>query len=207
MPTSLSSASSSTGQIYLEERNVAGGEEEKEWVFAPESDNVVILVPYQVKTQSAKRATNVLPKSNESVPRIGEPSFLSFNVRACGIRRPLHHHLLPGWNLGQLQALVFKLWDLLWVRKEGESKVERNWFSVSANGKNVPASSLATQSLSRGFCMRERGSSLLSYSIPRETSKPVAGSWSFAAPANDSLSSKVMTTQTRIIPNRIAFLR
>ena len=40
-----------TGQIYLEDQNVAGGEEEKEWVFAPESDNVVILVPliYQVK--------------------------------------------------------------------------------------------------------------------------------------------------------------
>ena len=37
--------------------------------------------------------------------------------------------------------------------------VERSWFSVSANGKNVPASSLATQSLSRGFCMRVRGSS------------------------------------------------
>ena len=37
---------------------MAGGEEEKEWVFASESDNVVILVPYQVKTQSAKRATS-----------------------------------------------------------------------------------------------------------------------------------------------------
>ena len=47
MPSSLCSASSVTGQIYLEERNVAGGEEEKEWVFAPESDNVVILVPYK----------------------------------------------------------------------------------------------------------------------------------------------------------------
>ena len=60
MPSSLSSASSAsvTGQIYLEEQNVAGCEEEKEWVFAPESDNVVILVPYQVKTQSAKRATS-----------------------------------------------------------------------------------------------------------------------------------------------------
>ena len=47
MPSSLCSASSVTGQIYLEERNVAGSEEEKEWVFAPESDNVVILVPYK----------------------------------------------------------------------------------------------------------------------------------------------------------------
>ena len=56
MPSSLSSASSVTGQIYPEEQNVAGCEEEKEWVFALESDNVVILVPYQVKTQSAKRA-------------------------------------------------------------------------------------------------------------------------------------------------------
>ena len=45
MPSSFSSASSVTGRIYLQERNVAGGEEEKEWVFAPESDNVVILVP------------------------------------------------------------------------------------------------------------------------------------------------------------------
>ena len=54
MPSSLSSASSVTGQIYPEEQNVAGCEEEKEWAFAPESDNVVILVPYQVKTQSAK---------------------------------------------------------------------------------------------------------------------------------------------------------
>ena len=70
MPSSLSSASSVTGQIYLEERNVAGGEDEKEWVFAPESDNVVILVPYQVKTQSAKTAATLcVPKSNESVPR------------------------------------------------------------------------------------------------------------------------------------------
>ena len=58
--SSLCAASSVTGQ--MEERNVAGGEEEKEWVFAPESDNVVILVPYQVKFQSAKRATSVLPK-------------------------------------------------------------------------------------------------------------------------------------------------
>ena len=90
------------------------------------------------------------------VPR---PSFLSFTIRACGIRRLLRHHLLPGWSLGQLQALIFHKWDLLWVRKEGESKVERSWFSVLANGKNVPASSLATQSLSRGFCMRVRGSS------------------------------------------------
>ena len=58
MPSSLCSASSVTGEICLEERNVAGGEEEKEWIFAPESDNVVILVPYQEKTQSAKRVTS-----------------------------------------------------------------------------------------------------------------------------------------------------
>ena len=60
MPSSprLSLASSVTGQIYPEEQNVAGCGEEKEWVFAPESDNVVILVPYQVKSQSAKRATS-----------------------------------------------------------------------------------------------------------------------------------------------------
>ena len=51
MPSSLSSTSSVTGQIYLEERNVAGGEGEKKMgictvhVFAPESDNVVFLVP------------------------------------------------------------------------------------------------------------------------------------------------------------------
>ena len=61
-----------TGQIYLEEQNVAGGEEEKEWVFAPESDNAVILVPYQAKWEESnecfKRAMN----------RCGEPSFLSF---------------------------------------------------------------------------------------------------------------------------------
>ena len=58
MPASPSSASSVTGQIYLEEQNVAGGEEKKEWVFAPEPDKSVILVPYQVKTQNAKRATS-----------------------------------------------------------------------------------------------------------------------------------------------------
>ena len=80
---SLCSASSVTGQIYLEEWNVAGGEEEKEWVFAPESDNVVILklVPYQVKTQSAKRATNVLPKSNESVRRAFFPELHHSSMR------------------------------------------------------------------------------------------------------------------------------
>ena len=74
---------------------------------------------------------------------------------------PYVYRQLPGWSPGQLQALIFYLWDLLWVRKEGESNVamERNWFSVSANGKNVPDSSLATQSLLRGFCMRVRGSS------------------------------------------------
>ena len=102
-------------------------------------------------------------ESNEcfqrAMNRCGEPSFLSFTIRAWGIQRLLCHHLLPGWSLGQLQPLIFYLWDLLWVRKEGESKVERNWFSVSANGKKVPASSLATQSLWRGFCMRVRGSS------------------------------------------------
>ena len=94
-------------------------------------------------------------ESNEcfqrAMNRCGVPPFLSFTIRACGIRRLLRHHLLPGWSLGQLQALIFHQWDLLWVRKEGESKVERSWFSVSANSKNVPASSLATQSLSRGF--------------------------------------------------------
>ena len=60
MPSSFCSACSVTGQIYLqlEERYVAGGEEEKEWIFALESDNVVILVPFQVKIQSAKRATS-----------------------------------------------------------------------------------------------------------------------------------------------------
>ena len=48
---------------------------------------------------------------------------------------------------------------MLWLWKEGESKVERNWFSVSANGKNVPASSLATQCLFARFCICVRGSS------------------------------------------------
>ena len=50
---------------------MAGGEEEKEWVFAPESEKVIILVPYQEKTQRKcrKKATSVLPKSNESVRR------------------------------------------------------------------------------------------------------------------------------------------
>ena len=82
MPSSLSSASSMTQcKIYLEKRNVAGGEEEKEWVFAPESDNVVILVPYQVKTQSAKRATSVLPKSNESVQRAFPPEIHHSSLR------------------------------------------------------------------------------------------------------------------------------
>ena len=57
MPSSLCSASSVTGQIYLEERNVEGGEEEKEWVFAPELCGHSCIVPYQVKTESAKRAT------------------------------------------------------------------------------------------------------------------------------------------------------
>ena len=161
MPSSLSSASSVTGQIYLEERNVASGEEEKEWAFAPESDNVVILVPYRdrVKTQSAKRATSVLPKSNESVRRAVFPELHHSSLRHPEAFASPPTSWLPGWSLGQLQALIFKFWDLLWVRKEGESKVERNWFSVSGNGKNVPASSLATQSLSRGFCVRVRGSS------------------------------------------------
>ena len=53
---------------------MAGGEEEKEWIFAPESDNVVILVPYQVKAQSAKRAT-----SKEQRIGCGEPSFLELH--------------------------------------------------------------------------------------------------------------------------------
>ena len=94
-------------------------------------------------------------ESNEcfqrAMNRCGVPSFLSFTIRACGIRRLLRHHLLPGWSLGQLQALIFHQWDLLWVRKEGESKVERSWFSVSANGKNVPASSLATRAFRAVF--------------------------------------------------------
>ena len=53
MQSSLCSASSVTGQIYLEERNAAGGEEEKEWVFAPESDNVVIRVPYNYRKRGS----------------------------------------------------------------------------------------------------------------------------------------------------------
>ena len=63
-----------TCQIYLEEQNLAGpgGEEEKEWVFVPESDNVVILVPYQVKTQSTKRATSASKEQS-----IGAESLLS----------------------------------------------------------------------------------------------------------------------------------
>ena len=70
MPSSLSSASSVTGQIYLEERNVAGGEEVKEWAFAPESDNVVILVPYQVKTH-VRREQRVC--FQRAIIRCGEP--------------------------------------------------------------------------------------------------------------------------------------
>ena len=99
MPSSLSSASSMTGQIYLEERNVSGGEEEKEWVFAPESDNVVILVPYQVNTQSAKRATkrSVLPKSNESVRRAFFPELHHSSLRHPEALAPPP---TPGWRLG-----------------------------------------------------------------------------------------------------------
>ena len=95
MQSSLSSASSMTGQIYLKERNVAGGEEEKEWEFAPESDNVVILVPYQVKIQSANRAlaTSVLSRAMNKCGEL-EPSLQSFSGRACGIRRLSRHHLL-----------------------------------------------------------------------------------------------------------------
>ena len=94
MPSSLSSASLVTGQIYLEEQNVAGGEEEKDWVFASESDNVVILVPYQVKTQSAKRAMSA---SKEQWIGVESPSF---TIRAWGIQGLLRHHLLPSWSLG-----------------------------------------------------------------------------------------------------------
>ena len=54
----------------------------------------------------------------------------------------------PGLNQVQLQML-FR--DLLLLQKEGESNVKSNWLLVSANGKSVPAGSLATQSLSRGF--------------------------------------------------------
>ena len=104
MLSSLSSASSVTGQIYPEEQNVAGCEEEKEWVFAPESDNVVILVPYQVKTQKCEESNDCFQKA---MNQCGVPPFLSFTIRACGIRRLLRHHLLPGWSLGQLQALIF----------------------------------------------------------------------------------------------------
>ena len=50
-------------------------------------------------------------ESNEcfqrAMNRCGVPSFLSFTIRACGIRRLLRHHLLPGWSLGQLQTLIF----------------------------------------------------------------------------------------------------
>ena len=83
---------------------MTGGEEEKEWAFAPESDNVVILAPYQVKTQSAKRASSVLPKSNESMWRAFSPELHHSSLRHPEAFAPPP---TPGWRLGQLQTLIF----------------------------------------------------------------------------------------------------
>ena len=44
-----------------------------------------------------------------------------------------------------------RVFDFVPSYREGESKVERNWFSVSANGNNVPASWLTTQCLFARF--------------------------------------------------------
>ena len=54
--------------------------------------------------------------------RCREPSFLSFTIRARGIQRLLRNHRLPGWSLGQLQPLIFYLWNLL-----SEKKANQKW--------------------------------------------------------------------------------
>ena len=53
----------------------------KNGYFAPESDNVVILVPYQVKTHSATGEQRVLPKSNESVRKAFFPELHHSSLR------------------------------------------------------------------------------------------------------------------------------
>ena len=132
-----------------------GSEEEKEWVFAPESDNVVILVPYQVKLK-ARREQRVLPKSNESVRRAFLPELHHSSLRHREASAPPPSSWLESRSATGVDILLV---GLVMGPKRRRIEVERNWFSVSANGKNVPARSLATQSLSRGFCMRGRGSS------------------------------------------------
>ena len=83
---------------------MAGSVEEKEWVFAPESDNVVIFVSYQANTQSAKRPTSVLPKSNESVRLAFPPELHHSSLRHPKAFEPPP---TPGWRLGQVQTLIF----------------------------------------------------------------------------------------------------
>ena len=128
------------------------GEKEKEWVSAP--------AIWQCSHSCALSGENSkCEEINECASKgqwIGAESLLSsqFDLVASG-----GFCATTYWSLGQLQALIFKMRNLLWVGKEGKSKVERKWFSVLAKGKNVPASLLATQSFSRGFCMRIRGSS------------------------------------------------
>ena len=85
----------------------------------------VWTVPWEIISLSREQGVCFQRAMN----RCGE-KYMSFAIRACGIRRLLRNHLLPGLSLGQLQAVIFKFWVLLWIRKEGELKVERNWFSV-----------------------------------------------------------------------------
>ena len=77
--------------------------------FAPESDNVIILVPSQEKTQSAKRATSVLPKSNESVRRAFFPELHHSSMRHPEVFAPPPTSWLETWSATDVDFLVVGL--------------------------------------------------------------------------------------------------
>ena len=105
------SAISVTSQIYLEEQNWCG--RPRWWRRETQRERMGICTwIWQCSHSCALSGNN--PKREESngcfqraMSRCREPSFLTFTIRACSIRRLLRHHLLPGWSLGQLQALIF----------------------------------------------------------------------------------------------------
>ena len=92
----------------------------------------------------------MLPKSNQSVRRAFFPELHHSSLRHPEASAPPPSSWLESRSATGVDILLVGL--VMGPKRRRIESGKKLVFSVSVHGKNIPSRSLATQSLSRGFC-------------------------------------------------------
>ena len=131
--------------------------------------------------------------------RCGKPSFLSFTIRACVIRRLVRHHLLPGWSPGQPLTLSFLIVGLVMGPKRRRIESGKKLvFSVSEWQKCSRQFACHPEPFARFFvCAYAALHDVLSYAMTYSHKRHWYGTFFQVANLNPSAGSSIFQKQER----------